>query len=324
MDRVQAMTVFVKVVESGSLSGAARALGLSLPSVSRYVAGLEERFGARLLARTTRQLALTESGRLYYERAKRILGEIDDAELVLTAQAAVPSGRLHVSAPTLIGRLRLAALLPNFLARYPQIAVDLTLLDRPVSPVEEGIDVAIRVGRLEDSSMIARKLGTVRMVVCAAPAYLERRGEPQRPEELRDHDCLVFAAGAGADEWRFQGLPGRKAAVRVVARLRANMLDAVVAAALGGAGLVRAPSWQVAEHVASGQLKIVLAPFERPSSPIHAIFSHARPLPPKVRAFTDFLVERWAEEGDHNLVPTEAGQRVRKDKARGRGRAIRT
>jgi DNA-binding transcriptional LysR family regulator len=161
-------------------------------------------------------------------------------------------------------------------------------------------------------------------VVCAAPAYLERRGSPRRPEELRDHDCLVFAAGSGADEWRFQGLPGRKAAVRVPARLRANTLDAVVAAALGGAGLVWAPSWQVSEDVASGRLKIVLGPFERPSSPIHAIFPDARPLSPKVRAFTDFLVERWAAEDGHNLAPAGEGRRVRKDKARGRGRAIRT
>src|SRR6185312_8612201 len=145
-----------------------------------------------------------------------------------------------------------------FLACHPQIAVDLTLLDRPVSLVEEGIDVAIRVGRLDDSGMIAIMLGSVRMVVCAAPAYLERRGEPRRPEELRDHGCLVFAAGSGADAWRFQGLLGRKAAVRVPARLRANTLDAVVAAALGGAGLVCAPSWQVSEDVASGRLKIVL------------------------------------------------------------------
>ncbi len=292
VDRFQAMAAFVKAAESGSLSAASRALGISLASVSRQVSSLEAQLGAQLLIRTTRRLALTESGRLYYESARHILGEVAETELALTARVAVPSGRLHVSAPTLIGRRHLAPLLPAFLRRHPQVSVDLMLVDRAVSLVEEGVDLAIAIGRLEDSSVIARKLGTLRMVVCAAPDYLELRGEPQTPDALKDHDCLVFAASPADAEWRFQ-VAGHTVRIQVPARLHANALDAVVATALGGAGLVRAPSWLVAEPIAAGRLRIVLDAYERPPSDIHALFLPTRLLSAKLRAFTDFLVEAW-------------------------------
>ncbi len=295
MDKLGAMAVFVKVVEAGSLSAASRVLGLSLTTVSRQLAALENALGAPLLVRTTRHLAMTEDGRAYYERAKHILSEIDEAERALSAQKTVPLGRLHVSAPTLLGRLRLAPLLPVFLARHPLVSVDLTLADRNVRLAEEGIDVALRVGPLDDSSLMARKLGDIQLVVCASPDYLERRGEPRTPDDLSEHDCLVFSEVPGAGQWRFQTEAGRKT-VQVPARICANNLDAVVAAALGGAGLVRAPSWQIAGHVASGRLRIVLEQYQRPSTPLHALFLHTRLRSPKVRAFVDFLAKQWSQD----------------------------
>ena len=294
MDRFEAMAVFVKVAEASSLSEAARGLGLSLTSVSRQLTALEARLGVRLVVRTTRRLALTEEGRLYHAQARRILAEVEEAELALTAQQAEPTGRLHVGAPTLIGRLRLAPLLPEILTRHPRLAVDLTLTDRSVDLVEDGIDVAIRIGRQPDSSLIARRLGSIRMQVCAAPGYLARRGTPQTPADLAGHDCLVFAEAPGAAAWPFQMAAGR-VMVPIPARIRANSLDAVVAAALGGAGLVRAPSWQIADSIAAGRLLPVLTEFERPAAPVQALFLPNRLLSPKIRLFVDLLAERWGD-----------------------------
>ncbi|WP_395676313.1 LysR family transcriptional regulator [Inquilinus sp.] len=293
MGRFEAMAVFVKVAEAGSLSAAGRELGLSLTSVSRQLAALEEQLGTRLVLRTTRRLALTEAGRLYHEQARHILGEVAEAEQALTAPESAPTGRLHVSAPTLIGRLKLAPLLPEFLARHPGLAIDLTLTDRPVDLVEDGIDLAIRIGRLPDSSLVMRRLGGIRMRICAAPDYLAHCGEPAVPEDLAGHDCVVFATVPGPISWPFQTAAGR-VMVPVTARLRANDLDAAVAAALAGAGLVRAPSWQVADLVAAGRLVPVLAAYERPSAPVQALFLPSRLLSPKIRLFADFLAERWA------------------------------
>jgi DNA-binding transcriptional LysR family regulator len=308
MDRFEAMAVFVEVAEAGSLSAAARGLGLSLTSVSRQLAALEERLGTRLVIRTTRRLALTEAGRLYHDQARRILGEVEEAEQALTAHQSEPAGRLHVAAPTLIGRLKLAPLLPEFLAGHRGLAIDLTLTDRPVDLVEDGIDLAIRIGRQPDSSLILRRLGGIRMRVCAAPDYLARRGEPAVPEDLAGHDCLVFAASPGPVSWPFQTASGRMT-VPVTARIRANDLDATVAAALAGAGLIRAPSWQVADLVAAGRLTPVLTGYERPSAPVQALFLPSRLLSPKIRLFADFLAERWAgrEFGHEGMEDGTAG-----------------
>jgi DNA-binding transcriptional LysR family regulator len=292
MDRLDAMTAFVKAAEAGSLSAAARALGLSLPSVSRQIKALEQHLGNRLLQRSTRRLALTESGRGYFERAKRILGEVDEAERAFSSEGATPSGRLHVSAPALIGRLHVASLLPQFLAQHLQVSVDLTFTERPVDLIEESIDLALRIGPLAQSRLVARKLGHVHLVVCGAPDYLARCGTPRRPEDLAAHDCLVFAAVPEGADWHFQRC-ARKLTLRVPARLKANALDPLVETALGGTGLVRAPCWQVADSIAARRLIRVLAECERPAAPIHALFPPGRPLPAKVRAFVDFLVARW-------------------------------
>jgi DNA-binding transcriptional LysR family regulator len=295
MDRLTAMATFVRVVEAGSLSAGARNLDLPLTSVSRQVSGLEDLLGARLLVRTTRRLALTEEGRAYYDRVKRILGDVEEAELMLATHAAEPTGRLVVGAPVLFGRLFVAPLLPGFLARHPRLTVDLMLADRFVNLVEEGCDLAVRAGFLEDSSLIARKLGSMRRVICGAPSYLAARGEPQTPQDLETHDCILFTLLDGDQRWTFNS-PSGEASIAVSGRFRTNNADSALAAALGGAGLVFAPLLQVRNHLASGELKVVLQQFEMPPSPLYALFPHARLMSPKVRAFTELMIEFFAND----------------------------
>jgi len=292
MDKFAAMRVFVRIADAGSLSAAGRQLGLSLTSVSRQLMALEEVLGTTLVERTTRHLSLTESGLLYYDRAKQILEEVAEAERGLTTQTGVASGRLHVSAPSLLGRLRLAPMLPGFLAEQTRVSIDLMLVDRPVRLAEEGIDVALRAGPLEDSGLIARKLDDIQLVVCAAPDYLRRRGEPATPDDLIEHDCLGFSDVPGVAEWSFQDGAARRA-VRISTRLCANDLDALVRAVLAGVGLARVPSWQVAHFLADGRLQIVLEAYQRPPTPLSILTLRNRLRLPKVRAFVDFLQRCW-------------------------------
>lgn len=289
MDRFAAMSVFVRVVESGSLSAAARALPMSLTSVSRHVAALEQQYGTQLLRRTTRHLALTDEGRLFFERAKSILAELDEMGSLLGASRNEPAGRLRVAAPALLGRTVVAPLLPGFLAHHAAVSVELLLVDRAVNLVEEGIHLAIRVGRLPDSALVARKLGDVRMIVCAAPSYLKRCGVPESPEELGRHDCLVFSDQPGPADWRFRSAGGRQS-VRISGRLWANALDVLTAAALNGAGIVRAPSWQVADDLEQGRLQAILRDYEPMPAPVNAIFERTRRTSPPLRAFLDYLL----------------------------------
>jgi DNA-binding transcriptional LysR family regulator len=295
VDRFDAMTVFARVVEAGSLSAAARSIPMSLTSVSRHVAALEQRLGTQLLRRTTRHLSLTEEGRLVYDRAKTILSELQEMEVTLSANRSEPSGRIRVSAPVLIGRLLIAPQLPTFLARHPLVDIDLLLIDRAVNLVEEDIAIAVRVGRLPDSSLVARKLAEVRMVVCAAPSYLARRGTPAIPADLRHHDCLVFSENLASMEWPFQSPKGR-ASVKVQGRLCANNLDSLVSAAVGGAGIARVPSWQVSADMSAGRLKALLTNYERSAAPVHAVFQRSKVSSAKIRAFIDYLVAQWAGE----------------------------
>jgi DNA-binding transcriptional LysR family regulator len=292
MDKFAAMRVFVKIADAGNLSAAGRQLGLSLTSVSRQLMALEEVLGTTLVERTTRHLSLTEAGQLYYERAKPILEEVAEMEGGLTMQTGIASGRLHVSAPSLLGRLQLAPLLPGFLAEQTRVSIDLMLVDRPVRLADEGIDVALRVGPLEDSGLIVRKLDDIQLVVCGAPDYLSRRGEPATPDDLLEHDCLAFGDVPGAAEWSFQDGAARRS-LRIPTRLCANDLDALVRAALAGAGLVRVPSWQVAHCLADGRLRIVLEAYQRPPTPLSILTLRNRLLLPKVRAFVDFLQQHW-------------------------------
>jgi DNA-binding transcriptional LysR family regulator len=301
MDKLAAMRVFVGIADAGNLSAAGRQLGLSLTSVSRQLLGLEEALGTTLVERTTRHLSLTEAGQLYYQRAKQILEDMAEAERGLKAQTGIASGRLHVSAPTLLGRLRLAPILPGFLAQQPAVSIDLMLVDRPVRLADEGVDVALRVGPLEDSGLIVRKLDDIQLVVCAAPDYLRRRGEPARPGDLLEHDCLAFGDVPGVAEWSFQDGVGRRS-LRIPTRLCANDLDTLVRAALAGAGLVRVPWWQVAHDLADGRLRTVLDAYQRPSTPLSILTLRNRLLLPKVRAFVDFLQQHWMHPRPPDLV----------------------
>jgi DNA-binding transcriptional LysR family regulator len=297
MDRLATMATFVRVVESGSLSAAARSIPMSLASVSRQIAALEEHYGTPLIVRTTRSLSLTDDGRLLYERARAVLAEMRDIETSLSSQRSEPSGRLRVSAPTLMGRLLIAPLLAAFLRRHPAISVDLLLVDRAVDMIEEDIHLALRVGRLPDSQLIARKLGEIAMIVCASPDYLRHRGVPQTPAELVGHACLLFSDTPGGAEWRF-ALDGKaKCKVRLSGSLWINSLDALVAAAKDGAGIVRVPSWQVAQDVAAGRLQPILTAYAPPPTPIHLVFPPSRVGSFKTRLFADYLVEQW-KNGD--------------------------
>ncbi|WP_229186901.1 LysR family transcriptional regulator [Bradyrhizobium oropedii] len=289
------MAAFVRAVETGSLSAAARSLPSSLTSVSRQISALEEHFGTRLLLRTTRQLALTDDGRILYERAKSVLGEVREIEAALARDPQRPSGRIRLSSPSLIGRLVIAPLLVEFLRRYPALSVDLLLIDRPVDMIEEDIHLAIRIGRLRDSQLVARRLTDLQMIVCAAPDYLARRGEPRTPGDLAGHDCLVFSDSPGTADWRFADgtKTGRK--FRISGRLWMNSLEALLAAARDGAGIVRVPSWQVQSDLASGRLQRLLIAHEPAPAPLHLMLQPARLASPKIRAFVDYLVEQWGK-----------------------------
>lgn len=302
MDRFAAMSTFVAIVDAGSLSAAARRLQSSAAAVSRQLAALEEELGARLINRTTRRLTLTEGGRSYYERCKRILGDLGEAEAALSVHQVAPAGRLIVSAPVPFGSRFLAPVLADFMRQYPQVDIDLSLTDRFVNLVEEGIDVAVRIGARGDSSLIARRLGSFRRVVCGAPAYLADLGEPREPADLARYKCLIFTRLFDAYEWHF-AKGGRELPVRVSASLRADSLDVIMQAALDGAGLCLANSWQIREHVAAGRLKVLLRDYELPEVPIHIVYPHARLLSAKARAFIEFVVERCAKEDFASLVP---------------------
>jgi DNA-binding transcriptional LysR family regulator len=296
LDQFVAMATFVRVVEAGSLSGAARAIPSSLTSVSRQIAALEKRFGTQLLLRTTRRLSLTEDGRLFYDRAKFVLGELKEVERALSSGRREPCGRLRVSAPTLMGRLLLAPLLAEFLRRYPSVSIDLLLVDRDVDMMEEDIHISLRVGRLPDSQLIVRKLADLNMIVCASPDYLGRSGVPQRPTDLSRHDCLVFSDTPGAGEWRFMESGKTECKIRVSGRLWANSLDALLSAAAEGGGIVRLPFWQVAAEIEAGRLQRILVEHEVPPAAVSLLFQPSRLTSPKTRMFVDYLIERWREQ----------------------------
>lgn len=293
MDRLAAMTVFCTVCDANSFAGAARRLGLSPPVVTRTVTALEAHLGVRLLQRTTRSLRLTDAGERYLEQARRVLAEIESVEEIARGERQRPRGRLVISAPWIFGRMHVAALVRRYLANYPDVKAELQLNDRNVNLVEEGIDVAIRIGALDDSSLVARTLGSTRRVVAASPAYLAARGRPASPAEIEAHDTVAFGPAHASGDWLFGDPrePTREWRVAVTSRLTTNSGDAAIDCARAGGGLVRALHYQVAAHVAAGELEIVLAPFERAPSPIHALYPSARLLPARVRAFLDLALE---------------------------------
>jgi DNA-binding transcriptional LysR family regulator len=271
MDRIDEWRMFVEVAGRRSFSAAARALGHSPQAVTRAIAAVEERIGARLLHRTTRSVSLTGDGERYLERARRAIAEVDRLETRDDADAPL-AGRLAITAPVLFGQLHVAPIVTAFLAAHPAVDIRLLLVDRVVSLADEGLDVAVRIGDLADSGLVARPVGHVRSVVVATPAYLRRAGTPRTPADLADHACIAFAASAAvADRWSFP-IPGaRPRTVSVRTRLTVNTGQAAIDAALADLGLVRLLSYQVDELVAAGRLRVVLSHFEPKPSPIHLV-----------------------------------------------------
>jgi DNA-binding transcriptional LysR family regulator len=290
MDRLQAMRVFVRVAETGGFADAARRLGLSPPAATRAVAGLEAAIGARLLTRTTRSVKLTEAGARYLEDCRRLLAELAEAEAAAAGSYATPTGTLTVTASLLFGQIYVLPVVLEFLGLHPAVSVRTLFVDRVTSLVEEGIDAAVRIGHLADSGLAATRVGSVRRVVCAAPAYLERHGIPRTPAELAEHGVVATTHSWGALEWRFGG--ARRTAVTVRPRLVCNTNEAAISAAEAGWGLVRALSYQVAPALAAGRLQAVLSAYEEAPLPIHVVHPEGRHAAAKVRAFVDLAVER--------------------------------
>lgn len=294
MDRLAAMAVFAAVCDTNGFAGAARRLGLSPPSVTRTVTALEAHLGVRLLHRTTRSLHLTEAGTRYLEHVRRVLAEADAADEVARGEHERPRGRLVVSAPLIFGRMHVAPLLGRVLATHPDVTAELQLNDRNVNLVEEGVDVAIRIGALDDSTLVARRMGSTRRVVAASPRYLAARGTPATPSDLLAHDTIAFGPAHASRDWVFAdaGHAARELRVALRPRLATNSGDAAIDYARGGGGLTRALHYQVAPYVAAGELAIVLEAFEPAPSPIHALYPSARWLPARVRAFLEVALAR--------------------------------
>jgi DNA-binding transcriptional LysR family regulator len=290
MDRIDAMQAFVTVADLKGFAAAARKLQLSPPAVTRLIAALEERLGARLLQRTTRSVTLTDAGARYLERVRRILADLEEAERATEGEQTRPSGRLVVSAPVGFGRLHVSPLMSAYLARYPEVSGELRLADRVINLVEEGVDLAVRIGHLADSSLVARQVGQMRRIVVASSAYLEQHGEPKTPEAITSHQTIQFGATAAMAEWRF--VDGTdEVRITITPRLSTNSADAALQYAEAGGGLTRVLAYQAADAIRRRRLKIVLAKFEQPPLPIHIVFPTSRLLSAKVRAFIDLAVE---------------------------------
>ncbi|KPC55243.1 LysR family transcriptional regulator [Amantichitinum ursilacus] len=295
MDKLQAMAVFVRVVEAGSFVGAADKLGVSSSVVSRLVADLESRLEARLLQRTTRRLALTDAGRIYLARCQQILADIAEAESEIGSNDAEPTGTLRFTAPVSLGTRHLASLLPQFCARYPQVQLDISLADRSVDLVEEGLDLGLRIAAQMPGSYVARKITPIRVVVCAAPGYLMRFGTPTTPEALREHRALTYSYAAEGETWSFTDAQQRRSSVPVRSVMRANNGDVLVAAARAGEGVILQPTFLVGDDLRSGALVPLLQDYHLPALALQAIYPSRRHVSAKVRAFIAFLHSEWGD-----------------------------
>ena len=295
MDRFQAISAFVKVVEAGSFARAAERLDVSVSAVSRHVSDLEAHLDARLLNRTTRRLSLTESGRVFHERAIQLLADLEEAEQTANAGTATPRGTLRLTSSITFGARHLAPAIADFMLRYPQTRFDIELSDRAVDLVEEGFDVAVRIGAIGSQNLVGRKVGITRLVCCAAAAYLARHGTPRAPEDLAQHVCLSYEYAPVRSVWPFRDRQGDQRNVRIGGPVHANNGRFLVALAVAGVGIAYEPDFIVGPEVRSGRLVPVLDAFAMPPSPIYVVYPSRRHLSAKVRVFTDFLVERFAE-----------------------------
>lgn len=304
MDAIGIVPVFVAVAENGGFAAAARRLGVSKSAVSKRIALLEERLGAQLFHRTTRKVSLTEAGEHYLAHAVRALGAAREAEDAVLALQGAPKGQLRINAPMSFGRLHIATLIPDFLQAYPGIAIDMVMDDRVVDLVAEGFDLAIRGGRLDDSSLIARKIAPLNNVLLAAPAYIARHGAPAVPEDLLRHNCLHYAYSRDAQEWIFLSAEG-ETRVRTTGRYRVNNGDALKEAVIAGTGIARLQTFVAGPDIAAGRLVRILPNHRMTAQALYAVFPERRHLPVKVRAFVDFVVERIG--GDLPAWDREAG-----------------
>jgi len=289
MDKFQEMRAFVGVVDSGSFVGAADALGMSKPTVSRYVGDLEARLGIRLLQRTTRKLSLTEEGEVFHARCKELLANVDEAEAEITSHRGEVAGQLKLSVPVTFGELHLAPLWGRFLARHPKVTLDVSLSDRTVDLVDEGFDAAVRIARLPASSLVSRKLSSTRLVLCASPKYLKRHGVPRHPDELAAHAILNYTLLATGDHWEFDGPKGRVVA-KVTPRFRSNSGATCLAGALQDLGIILQPTFLVAQELRSGTLVEVLPQYRSSEIGVYVIYPTRKHVPPKVRMLVEFLV----------------------------------
>ncbi|WP_421995765.1 LysR family transcriptional regulator [Reyranella sp.] len=293
IDRASEMAAFVRVVDANGFSAAAPALGLSPSAVSKLVTRLEERLGVRLLQRTTRALHLTQEGEVFYAAARRIVGEIDALENQIADHSGTPQGMLRVTTSLAFSTHQLAPVLSEFLARHPQVQVELMPTDRVVDMVEDGIDIAIRIGQLADTSFMARKIGEDRRLICAAPAYLERHGTPQRPEDLARHNCLFSRERPYLNRWPFK-IDGRLVEIEVGGRVAVAEGETQMQLALQGIGIVRLTRLTMAQAIREGRLVPLLGDVSADEPvPIHAVYPHRRHLAPKVPAFVNFLIEKF-------------------------------
>jgi DNA-binding transcriptional LysR family regulator len=290
MDRIDAMQAFVAVADLQGFAPAARKLGISPSGLTRLIAALEERLGARLLQRTTRSVTLTDAGARYLERTRRILADVEEAEGAAEGERTRPSGKLVVSAPVGFGRLHVSPVMSAYLTRHAEVSGELRLEDRMISLVEDGVDLAVRIGELADSSLVARRVGEMRRIVVASPGYLKKRGEPKAPADIAGHDTIQFGATAGVADWRFVE-DGSEVRVSIAPRLATNSADAAVQHAERDGGLTRVLAYQAADAIRRGRVKIVLAKFELPASPIHIVYPTSRLLSAKVRTFIDLVTE---------------------------------
>lgn len=302
MDRLDALKLFIRIIESGSFAAAAREIGVGQPAVSKQIASLERYLGAQLVRRTSRSMTLTEVGQSVYEAGLRIVGDFSDLESSVGRGQVSPTGLIRVTVAPVFGRLYIVPHLPAFFSRYPQLSVDLSATERTVNLVEEGFDLSITHGRLADSSMIARHLASSPVVVVATPTYLEKHGRPERPEDLERHSCVVFAPMREPRTWRFESADGPGLHVPS-GSFRTGDAEQIRAAVLAHMGLTQAPAWLFAPEIASGAVIRVLSDFAPAPLPIHAVHTSGKRLPNKTRLFIDFVSEVIASERSLAFVP---------------------
>ncbi|WP_237481434.1 LysR family transcriptional regulator [Lichenibacterium dinghuense] len=295
MDRLDAMQVLLTAVECGSLSKASRKLGQPLATVSRKVSELEDHLKAELLIRSSRGLELTPAGRTYVAAARAVLEQLHEAERAAAGEYVEPKGDLVVTAPVAFGRLHVLPVVTAFLAAFRQVSVALMLTDRVTHFLDDQVDVALRIGDLPDSGLIATRLGAVRRVTCASPAYLASRGAPAAPQDLAHHDVISFGSMSLPATWRYSS-NGEEMAVPLRSRLTVSTVEAAIDAGLAGAGVIRTLSYQVVDHMRDGRLRLLLEGFEPAPRPVHIVYDRRNRLPLKLRAFVDFAVPRLRDQ----------------------------